>query len=346
MTSQPIRVIQWGCGSMGAGMMELVLRKQDLTLVGAVDRRPEVVGRDVGNVLNLGRATGVVVQADFENVMARTPAEIVLLATASFTRDVFDPLCAIIRKKLNVITIAEEMAAPHVKEPELARRLHELAMQHGVTVLGTGINPGFVLDSLILMLTGVCHEVRAIEASRINDLSPYGPTVMQSQGVGLTPAEFQQGVAAGRIVGHVGFQESVGLIAGKLGWKLDAVEEIREPIVSSVFRQTRYATVAPGRVAGCRHIARGLRGRAPVITLIHPQQILPQLEKVATGDYISIHGKPDLHLRLEPEIPGGLGTIGLAVNMIRPVVAASPGLKLMSDMPLPYCQPVREDAVS
>ncbi|HNY84598.1 MAG TPA: hypothetical protein PKK82_07030, partial [Anaerolineaceae bacterium] len=191
------------------------------------------------------------------------------------------------------------------------------------------------LDLLVVMLTAGCQSVEHIEASRVNDLSPYGPTVMETQGVGMTPEAFRAGVANGTVVGHVGFPESIHMISSALGLGVDRIEETREPIISKVYRETPHVKVEPGMVAGCAHIGVGYRGDKEVIRLIHPQQIHPQLEQQDTGDYINIYGLPEIHMAIKPEIAGGKATMGIAVNMIPHVVAATPGLKRMIDLPTP-----------
>ncbi|HBR23436.1 MAG TPA: NADP-binding protein, partial [Firmicutes bacterium] len=147
--------------------------------------------------------------------------------------------------------------------------------------------------------------------------------------------EFNKGIKDGSIVGHVGFEESLHMIAAALGWQLDEIKQTREPIISNVYRETKYVKVEKGNVAGCRHIAHGYMNGKPVIELEHPQQVLPNLEGVNTGDYIWIEGTPAINMAIKPEIPGGLGTIAMAVNMIPKVIAAQPGLVSMKDLPVP-----------
>lgn len=332
-----IRVIHWGLGAMGGGMVRLVAQKRGLRSVGAVAKSPQKVGRDLGEVTGLDRKLGVKVSGDVTEAVAAAgdDADLVLLSTASFTREVYPQIIEAIEAGLNVITIAEEMAYPSLREPQLARKIDELARKKGVTVLGTGINPGFILDLLIIALTGACLEVKRIRAARINDLSPFGPMVMKTQGVGTTPEEFKRGLENGTIVGHIGFPESMTMIAEAIGWELDRIEQEREPIISKVHRETPHVKVEPGMVAGCRHIGRGFMDGREVITLEHPQQVHPDLEGVETGDYIWVEGTPDLNFANKPEIPGGLGTIALAVNMIPAVMAAEPGLVTMADLPAP-----------
>lgn len=331
----PIRVLQWGLGAMGSGMAKLMLEKNGLKIVAAVDSRPDYVGKDLGEVLKVGKTLGVKVTNKPEEVLKKENVDIVVIATTSWLKEQIPDLRKIVSAGINCISIAEEMADAYAQNPELAREMDDLAKKHEVTVLGTGVNPGFVLDLIVVALSGGNHTVERIEASRVNDLSPYGPTVMQTQGVGTTPKAFKAGIADGSIVGHVGFPESIHMISDALGLGVDRIMQSREPIISKVFRETPHVKVQPGMVAGCSHIGIGYRGDKEVIKLVHPQQILPELENENTGDYINIYGKPEIHMSIKPEIAGGIATEGLAVNMIPHVVAATPGLKRMIDMPVP-----------
>jgi 4-hydroxy-tetrahydrodipicolinate reductase len=277
----------------------------------------------------------VIVSNDYEKTIKNTEADIVLLATDSFVKNVFPQIKLIVESGKNCITIAEEMAYPYVIDKELSEEINNLAVKNGVTVLGTGVNPGFVLDTLITTLTGACRRVDKIRAARINDLSPFGTTVMRTQGVGTTPEEFKKGLEDGSIVGHIGFKQSINMIADALGLEIDEIVETREPIISSTYRETPYVKVEPGMVAGCKHIGYGMRNGEAIITLEHPQQIHPSAENVETGDYIWVEGDPNLNLSIKPETPGGIGTIAVAVNMIPHVINSKPGLVTMNDLPIP-----------
>jgi 4-hydroxy-tetrahydrodipicolinate reductase len=177
--------------------------------------------------------------------------------------------------------------------------------------------------------------VESIRATRSNDLAAYGPSVLRAQGVGRTPAEFSQGLKDGTVVGHIGFPESIGMLAEALGWEIERIEETREPILSRVRRETPFVTVEPGCAAGCLHTAVAYCQGHPVITLVHPQQVHPHVEGVDTRDQIEITGTPSVRLAGSPEIPGGPATVALAVNAIPRVLAASPGLKSMTELPVP-----------
>lgn len=327
------RVAVYGTGSMGTGIISLILEKKNLELVGVVSKRIEREGLDVGELVK-GEKIGIKIDVDPIKVIKRG-VDVFIHATCSRVKDAYPEIVPILKNRVNVITIAEEMSYPWRASKELADSLDSIAKEGGVSILGTGVNPGFVLDTLIITLTGVMKRIDRIYAKRINDLSPYGPSVMKTQGVGTTLEEFNEGLKSGEIVGHFGFPESISMICDALGWKLDEIIEIREPIISNVLRKTKYVEVKPGMVAGCKHIAKGIVDGVEKIVLEHPQQVLPQLEGVETGDYIQIEGEPPINFVNKPEIQGGIATISIAVNMIPLVYEARPGLLTMKDLPIP-----------
>ncbi|WP_130866631.1 2,4-diaminopentanoate dehydrogenase [Acidipropionibacterium timonense] len=332
--NKKIRVVQWGLGAMGRGMAELIGTKEGLELVGAIDVNPALDGKDVGEVLG-GAPIGVTVTTDPSTVLDPAKVDVVTIATTSWVADQLEDLRTILTAGINVVSIAEEMSCPEAQSPDIAQQIDELAKAHGVSAVGVGVNPGFVLDHLVVSLTAGSQQVTSIEARRVNDLAPYGETVLRTQGVGTTPEEFAAGVADGSIVGHVGFPESVRLISDALGLGVDSVEQHVEPIIAKVARQARDRVIEPGQVAGCNHTAVGRRGDEVVIRLIHPQQVDPAAEGTETGDYITINGVPSISMTIQPEIAGGKATAGICVNTIPRIFAATPGLKRVIDLPSP-----------
>lgn len=330
-----LKVAVLGTGRMGSGIIKLLLQKKGIELAGVYGRRAERAGLDVGTAIGFEKEIGVKVGNDLPGLLQKTKPHLVIQATCSRVVQAVGEIRTALNHGANFISIAEEMAYPVWGAPQLAAEIHQLAVENKVTVLGTGINPGFVLDLLVIALTGVCCKVESITARRINDLAPYGPSVLTTQGVGLTSEAFIKGVKDGSVVGHIGFPESISMIAKALGWEIDHIEQQREPIVSSVKRETPFVKIEPGLTAGCTHTAVAYMNGKPVIKLIHPQQVHPHLENVETGDYIEIRGEPNLNFYSSPEIPGGIGTISLTVNMIPQVVNSAPGLKTMAELPVP-----------
>ena len=237
---------------------------------------------------------------------------------------------------MNVVSSAEEMAYPQAQSPELAKEIDRLAKENGVTVLGTGINPGLIMDLLVVLMTGCCEEVDHIVSRRVNSLSPFGPVVMHEQGIGITVDEFKEGVKTGRLSGHVGFHESIRMITDAIGWELSApVTQSMEPIVTDVDRKSPYGFAKAGDVAGCAMKGFGYVDGELKVEMDHPQQIEPEQVGVQTGDYVIIKGTPNVNMVNSPEVPGGIGTIAMCVNMIPQTINAEPGLKTMIDLPVP-----------
>ena len=335
-----MRVVVLGTGQMGSAIIRNVVEAPELTLVGVVAKRPDRAGHDAGIVAGLGEPLGVAVDNDLEAVLARLRPDAAVHATCSTLADATAEIDTCLEHGVSVVSIAEEMVWPAAYSPDWARRVHDLGVARGATVLGTGVNPGFVMDLLAVTLTNVCTEVESILVRRSNDLSPYGPTVLRTQGVGLGPDAFRAGLESGEVVGHVGFPASIAMIAAALGWEIDRVEETREPIMSEVARRTPFIEIAPGQTAGCRHTAVGYRAGAPVITLVHPQQVQPEAEGSETEDVIEINGAPSLRWVSRPEVPGGVATAALGTGYVTRVVEAEPGLTSMIEHP-PARRPTR-----
>lgn len=337
MRSENIKVAIWGFGAMGSGMAEMLLSKTGVEIVGVCDRNPQRVGKSIFEILGIerGNRADVIVNENIDEVISEKSCDICLCATDSFTSKAFPRLKHVLEKKINVISTAEEMAYPKAQSPELAAELDRIAKENGVSILGTGINPGLIMDLLVVVLTGCMTNVTDIEAKRVNSLSPFGKAVMEEQGVGITVDEFNAGVADGSLAGHVGFAESINMIADAIGWDVDKIETQMKPIVTTVDRKSPHGFAAAGNVAGVNMTGQGFVDGQVKINMIHPQQIEPEMEGTFTGDYITLKGSPEVNMNIKPEVEGGLGTIAMCVNMIPQVINADPGLKTMLDLPVP-----------
>ncbi len=330
-----IKIAIWGFGAMGAGMAQMLYKKTGVDIVGVCDLHPARVGKSVAEVLGVDKGQDVIIKEDIEEVLDANKPDLCLLATDSFTKGAYDKIKFILEKGINVITTAEEMAYPQAQEPTLAKQLNEIAKTNGVTVLGTGINPGMIMDLLVVCLTGCMEAVEHIEAKRVNSLSPFGKTVMEEQGVGITEEEFNKRVAQDNLAGHVGFCESVHMIADAIGWKVDKFEQQMKPILTTVDRKSPYGYAAAGNLAGINMTGQGYVDGEVKIDMIHPQQIEPEMGGTYTGDYIKLQGNPPVSMAITPEVDGGIGTIAVCVNMIPHVLNAKAGLKTMIDLPVP-----------
>lgn len=331
-----IRVIIWGFGAMGQGMAEMLLNKKGVQIVGVCDMNPNLDKLNFLDVLDVKTDhEPIIIQSNIDHLLGTIKADVVLLCTDSYVEGAFEKIKKIVVSGMNCISTAEEMAYPYANEPILSAQIDHLAKMYGVTVLGTGINPGFIMDLLVIALTGTMIDVKHIEAKRVNSLSPFGPTVMHEQGVGITIGEYHKRIMDHKLAGHVGFKESVYMISDALGVKLDGFKQQMDPIITNVDRKSKYGEALAGNLAGINMTGQGLVNGDVFIDMIHPQQIEPEMEGVSTGDYINLEGTPNINMAITPEIQGGIGTIAMCVNMIPHVINAKPGLKTMIDLPVP-----------
>lgn len=336
MRNDLVKVAIWGFGAMGSGMAKMILNKKGFEICGICDLNPNYVGKNIFDILDVEQIDhpSVYVSNNIDEVVTED-CDIVLLATDSFTKKAYSKIKLLLEKKVNVISTAEEMAYPMAQNPDLADEMNHIAKENGVTVIGTGINPGMMMDLLVVCLTGVMQDVEKITVKRVNSLSPFGKAVMEEQGVGITVEEFTEGVNNNTMAGHVGFHESVNMIADALKWKIGKFEQQMQPIITEVDRKSPYGFAKAGNVAGVSMTSQGYVDGKLKIDMYHPQQIEPQLSGTNTGDYIEIEGSPVVNMSINPEIDGGIGTIAMCVNMIPHVINARPGLKTMIDLPVP-----------
>lgn len=337
MKNENVRIAIWGFGAMGSGMAKMLLTKKGVDIVGVCDMHPDRVGKDFHDVVGVDRGDRkeVIISPKIEDVVFEGSCDLCLCATDSFTEKAFPRLKYVLEQKVNVISTAEQMAYPKAQNPDLAAKLDEIAKANGVSILGTGINPGLIMDLLVVVLTGCMTDVEHIESKRVNSLSPFGPAVMEEQGVGITVDEFNAGCEDGSLAGHVGFHESVGMIGEAIGWDVEKFEQQMKPIVTTVDRTSPYGFAAAGNVAGVNMTGQGYVDGEVKIDMIHPQQIEPEMEGTFTGDYVTIKGTPEVSASIKPEVEGGLGTIAMCVNMIPQVLNADPGLHTMLTLPVP-----------
>ena len=326
--SDEIRAIQYGLGPIGSGAARHVVERAGLELVGGVDLDPAKVGKDVGEVIGLGRPLGFVVAEKLAQVLERAEADVVLHTTSSYF-DLFKPqIIEILEAGLDIVSTSEELSFPWLAHPEEAAEIDAVAKRAGKTVLATGVNPGFIMDSLPLSLTAICQQVDRIDVTRIINASTRRGPLQAKIGSGMTVADFETRMAAGRM-GHVGLPESVGMVFHTLGKKLARYESSVEPVVADRLVKTDYFEVQPGQVRGLKQVARGYTDEGAFMTLT----FVAALEAEDEGDTIKITGLPNLEVKLKGT-NGDIATVAIAVNAIRRVKEAAPGLVTMRDLPI------------
>ncbi len=325
-----LRVLSVGLGPIGLEAARLALAGRSLELVGAVDLDPEKAGRDLAELLGLDEATGLRVERDLAAALARARPDVAILCTGSTVPAVLADVERIVRAGAGVVCSCEELLWPALQHPELARRLDAAARSGGSAILGTGVNPGFVLDFLPVVLSGVSRRVERVRGVRILDAAARRLPLQKKVGAGLAVEEFRRLVAAGRL-GHVGMRESVALVGHALGFDLDEVTQTVEPVVAERRIETAHVVVEPGRAAGIRNLGFGRSGGETRVELVLEMYVGAPDPR----DEIFLEGDPPLHLAIEGGTPGDAATAAILVNSLAGVAAAPPGLKTVLDLPPP-----------
>jgi 4-hydroxy-tetrahydrodipicolinate reductase len=326
--SDEIRIIQYGLGPIGSAVARHVVARAGVELVGGVDIAPDKVGRDVGEVIGLSQPLGFGVANNLKGVLARTEADVVLHTTSSYFDLFKDQVVEILEAGLDVVSTAEELSFPWLAHPDEAAEIDAVAKRAGKTVLGTGVNPGFIMDALPLSLTAICQRVERIAVTRVINASLRRGPFQAKIGSGMTVEAFNAKMAEGRM-GHVGLPESVGMVLATLGKNLVRYESEVEPVVADDLVETEFFEVEPGMVRGLKQVARGYSDEGEFITLT----FIAALEAGQDGDTIEITGEPNLEVKLKGT-NGDIATVAIAVNAIRRVVEAAPGLVTMADLPI------------
>lgn len=326
--SERKRVVFYGLGPVGGAIAREVLRRNQLSVVGAVDRDPAKAGRDLGALLDLAELD-VVVRSDSTALLDETRPDLVLLSTASSLERIRPQVLEILAAGAAIVTTCEELSYPWSAHPEIAAEIDRAARDAGVAVLSTGVNPGFLMDYLPATVSGLCREVERIEVERTMDAAPRRRAFRDKIGAGASVEEFERRVAEGSLR-HVGLTESVQMIARAVGWRLARVEESIEPVVAAQPIETDSGSVERGRVAGVLQVARGVVGGKERITLTFRAAV----GQPAPRDRLLIEGTPRIDLRIEGGVHGDLATCNVVVNAIPSVLAAPPGLKTMLDLAL------------
>jgi hypothetical protein len=324
-----VRVVQFGCGPIGCSVTRYAWNRPDIEVVGAIDTDTSLVGRDLGEVAGIGDKLGVSISAEADAVLSQTKPDVVFLTTTSSLRAVHAEARECIEAGANVISTCEELAYPYSKEPQISADVDKEAKDKGVTVLATGVNPGFVMDAWPLFMTGICQQVNKIKAVRIQDASPRRATFQNKIGAGRTLEEFNTLVAAGTLK-HIGLPESIAMIAGGLGWELDKITESIEPVVARSRVETDFVVVEPGQAAGVRQVGRGSRARDELITL----EFEAYVGAPESYDAVYITGTPNLEVVIRGGTPGDIATAAITVNCVHRVMDAPPGLLTMKDLPI------------
>jgi 2,4-diaminopentanoate dehydrogenase len=329
-----IRAIQYGIGPIGASIVKLLREKESIDVVGAIDKDPAKIGHDLGEIVGASDAPwGVRVSGDAKGVLDQS-ADVVLHTTSSSLPKVMDQLLACLDVGSCVVSTCEELSYPYRTYPELADQLDKAAKEAGVALVGTGVNPGFVMDKLVVTLAAVSQRIEHAKALRIVDASKRRLPLQKKIGAGMSVDEFRAKVKEG-VIKHVGLPESVAMVADSLGMPVNQITEAIEPKVAEERVQTEFLTVEAGQAAGVHQIARGLSDGKEVIYM----ELQMYVGAKDPADTVELKGHPNISLVIPGGSHGDIATASVAVNSIPTILEAPSGLRTSRDLPIGFFPP-------
>ena len=329
-----IRAIQYGIGPIGASILKLMREKEAIEIIGAIDSDPAKVGKDLGEVVGASDAPwGIKVSGDSKGVLEQS-ADVVMHTTSSSLPKVMDQLLAAMEVGSCIVSTCEELSYPYRTHPELALQLDKSAKENGVALVGTGVNPGFVMDKLVVTLAAVSQRVEHAKALRIVDASKRRLPLQKKIGAGLSVEDFRARVQEGTIK-HVGLPESVAMVADSLGLRVDEITETIEPKVATERVQTEFLTVESGQAAGVHQIARGLSEGKELIYM----ELQMYVGAKDPADTVELKGHPNISLVIPGGSHGDIATASVAVNSIPSILEAPSGLRTSRDLPIGFFPP-------
>jgi 2,4-diaminopentanoate dehydrogenase len=329
-----IRAIQYGVGPIGASIARLMREKQAIEICGAIDTDPAKIGRDLGEVVGAADAPwGVKISGDAREVLEQS-ADIVIHSTSSSLPKVMDQLLACLEAEACIVSTCEELSYPYRTYPELSMKLDAAAKDWGVALVGTGVNPGFVMDKLVVTLAGVAQRIEHAKALRIVDASKRRLPLQKKIGAGMTVDEFRAQVAAG-VIKHVGLPESVAMVADSLNLPVEEITETIEPVVARERVLTEFVTVEAGQAAGVHQIARGVAGGKELVYL----ELQMYVGAKDPADTVELKGHPNISLVIPGGSHGDIATASVVVNSIPVILDAPAGLRTSRDLPIGFFSP-------
>jgi hypothetical protein len=322
-----INTVHVGIGPLGQKVLRYAVERGCFNIVGAVDPDPEKAGKDLGQLCGI-EPLGITIRDNLADAIEGQSVDVALVTTVSSLVALESQVAEIANARLNIVSTCEELFYPWKTNPEVAGRIDEICRRNGVACVGTGVNPGYLMDLLPTILSGLCQNVRKVEVWRVQDASVRRIPFQQKIGAGLTLEQFEAKRKAGTLR-HVGLSESVDFIAERLGFKLDKSTESLEPVIAESQIDTGYKPIVKGMTCGVHQVGRGFVGDKEVITL----NFRAAVGEPESYDQVHIDGEPEIKSRIAGGVNGDIATCAITLNAVRSILQAGPGLKTMAQIP-------------
>jgi hypothetical protein len=325
------RIVIYGVGAMGSLIARMILEK-DGEIVGAIGRSPEKVGRDLGDVAELGRETGVILGGDADQVLAETKPDIVVLTVASYMEDNEPHVRRCLEAGANVITLSEELLCSWDTSPAETAALNALARDKGVTLTATGHQDGYWV-SLIGAFMGTAHTIDEVRGEASWNVDDFGPELARDQQVGKTVAEFDEWNTSGEERPPTFGRTSLQALARLAGLTMASATTETKPTITDVPLECKALemTVEPGHVIGFTDVDTVTTEEGVTLVLEMTGKVYAPGE--ADHNTWTITGEPTLTL-VNDTLPTHLTTCSTLVNRIPDVIAAEPGYRTLDQLPM------------
>jgi hypothetical protein len=325
-----IKIAQFGLGPIGIETLKLTATKPWAQIVGGIDIDPAKIGKPLSKITGKKNVGNAKVYRSLDELLKKAKPDVIFHTAVSKVRVAYDQIEPMVRHGISVVSSCEELLFPALREPALAAKLDAACKAGGARVMGTGVNPGFVMDVLPVCLTGICRNVQAVHVQRVVDATTRRGPLQRKIGSGWTPAEFERLFNAGK-AGHAGLKESAALIAHCLGWKLDELIETGKAMVALQDIKTPHVSVKKGQCCGIHQLAVGRIKGEVKLTL----DIKMYLQAPNPHDACQIVGEPTMNMIINGGVAGDGATVASLVNAAPRILKAPPGLLLMTDIGVP-----------
>jgi len=326
-------IIQVGLGPMGKIITKLLLQRKNISLRGVIDIDPLLVGKELSEVLDIEKKLDLTIESDLDSILSRENADVVIIAISSSLEKIVPTIESAVKSGSNVISICEELSYPFQYHAERSKKLDVLAKSNNVTIVGIGINPGYLMDLLPIVLTAPCQSVKSIKVTRMMNSAKRRVSFQKKIGTGLSVDEFHKKISNKEITGHVGITQSIQMIVSALGIEYDEIVELPpQEIIAKKEFTTSYGEIIPeGYVCGLQSKAYAKKEGKEIILL----DFVAYAGEHDEYDSVLIEGIPSIHQKIIGGVHGDLGTSAIVANLIPKVVEARTGLLTMKDLPVP-----------
>ena len=324
-----IKIVQIGLGPLGQNIVQFISERQGMKIVAAVDPAPGKSGMELGELCKI-KPLGIEVSPDLKTAMRGKKADVAVLTTLSNLKLVKEQIEEAANAGLNIVSTCEELSFPWEANPQISKQIDKICKDQNIACVGTGVNPGFLMDFLPSVLSSVCQKVTKVSVTRIQDASTRRVPFQKKIGAGLNDKQFREKEAEGTLR-HVGLLESIHMIAFCLNWKLEKTTESLNPVKATKTIKSGYVTINKEIACGVEQIGSGFINNKEVIRL----HFRAAVGEGQSYDSIEITGNPNIKSTIPGGVNGDIATCAITINTIRSILSVTPGLKTMLDIPAP-----------